>query len=246
MARTVFVFGDAHFPWSDKRAVSRAIKELGKVNKETKGKLIIVQIGDLYDLFSFSRFARSHNLMTPMQEIETARTQAEQFWQQVHKAAPGSTCYQLTGNHDVRPMRRALEIMPAMEHIVADHMKELMTFQGVATIHNTREELEIGNILYIHGYKTKLGDHARYNQCSVVCGHSHRGGTVFIPTFDNLIFELNVGYLGDRYSEALSYTAQKRMTTWTSGLGIIDHLGPRFVPLPDTFHQYPASPKQNL
>jgi len=68
----------------------------------------------------------------------------------------------------------------------------------------------------------------RYN---VVCGHIHRGGAVYI-NYDNKVFwELNVGFLADKDSKALSYSALKRFSAWTLGWGEIDEQGPRFIPI---------------
>ena len=70
-----------------------------------------------------------------------------------------------------------------------------------------------------------------YNMMNSVVGHSHLGGTVFLPFKDNILWELNCGYIGDPESLALSYTAQKKVSKWTLGYGVIDDVGPRFNPL---------------
>ena len=227
MPRTVIAVGDLHKPFSDKKAERKLLKHIA----ECEGKLTVVQVGDAFDMFSFSRFARSHNILTPQQEMEQGRAEMEQFWELVKQAAPKATCYQLAGNHDVRPLRKILEVAPAFESFVKGYLRELLTFNGVTTIHDPREELLLDNVAYIHGYKSKLGDHAKFNQRSVVCGHSHRGGTAFIPLDDQVIWELNCGYLGDRFHPAMGYTFQKKATTWTLGYGVVDYKGPRFVTL---------------
>jgi hypothetical protein len=64
----------------------------------------------------------------------------------------------------------------------------------------------------------------------VICGHSHRAGLFYKNFGDATLFEMNVGYLADETSKALSYTPQ-RHTHWTKAIGELDAHGPRLVML---------------
>lgn len=211
-------------PYMHRGAFTRILDWL---KDEGKSVTDIVQVGDLYDLFSFSKYPRSLNVGTPKDEILQGRAMAEEFWRLLQKRCPKATCYQLLGNHDERPAKRILEKAPELEALI--DIKHLWEFKGVKTIHDPREELMLDGIYFQHGFRSKLGDHAKFNQASTVCGHSHVGGVVFFPLRDKILFELNAGYLaGDE--EPMRYTRQS-LTRWTHGFGIIDALGPRFVPI---------------
>lgn len=185
-------------------------------------------MGDLYDAFSASKFPKSDIDMTPRQEVEWARGLAEDFWTAIKAASPKSICYQIKGNHDDRPRQRLIEKAPDVEAFYKP--LELWKFKGVHTIDDPREELILDDIVFMHGFRSQLGQHAQYNQRNTVVGHSHRGGVYYFKNWEKTLWELNCGYLGDPLSKPLSYTKQ-RFTHWTHGYGYIDDNGPRFIPL---------------
>jgi len=167
--------------------------------------------------------------MTAEQEVLEGRFCAEEMWRMLKRHAPKAICYQLLGNHCVRPLKKMRDVFPEAMSIF--EIKPLWKFDGVTTIYDPREELVIEDIVFIHGYRTQLGSHASFMGKSMVGGHSHRGGVVLLPRFgvENPIFELNAGYLaGPEDYEALKYTPQK-WNNWTRGVGYIDDLGPRFI-----------------
>lgn len=214
--------GDFHAPFHCKKAMAEAVK----VIREVKPR-IIVQVGDLYDLYSFSRFPRSLNVMTPIQEVKQGRRAAEYLWSEARAAAGrGVECWQLLGNHDERLAKQLMLALPEAEGFTQDFWK----FEGVTTMPSERNELILDGILYMHGYR-RHGDHVRFNSISTVCGHSHTGGVVFLPVKGKTLFELNCGYLGNPKSIALSYTRQAQISKWSKGVGVIDSWGPRFIPL---------------
>ncbi len=189
---------------------------------------VVVQLGDLYDLYSFSRFPRSLNVITPAQEIKQGRKGAEEMWKAVQQAAGKDVeCWQLKGNHDARLARSIANALPEVEGMAA---LGLWNFPGVTTLSAERDELILDGIVYMHGFR-KFGDHVRYNLMSTVCGHSHLGGVAFLPLKNKILFELNAGYLGNPKSTALSYTQQAKISRWSKGIGFIDEHGPRFIPL---------------
>lgn len=223
MARLpVAILGDVHAPFHCRRSVAAAIEVIRKLRPK-----IVIQIGDVRDLFSYGRFPRSLNVMTPAQEIKQGTRAIEDMWRAIRAAAgKGVECFQLRGNHDERITKQILSALPEVEGVVQD----LWSFEGVTTMAAEREELIIDRVVYMHGYRN-FGDHVKYNLMSTVCGHSHVGGVVYLPRKDDILFELNCGYLGNPKSTALSYTKQSKISKWTRGLGVIDDLGPRFIPL---------------
>lgn len=218
----IAILGDIHFPYHNKKALNAAIEAIKK-EKPTH----IVQIGDLYDQYSFSRFTRK-NLETPEQELSKARSAGISLWSSLKRT--GARCYQLLGNHDIRLIKRAEERLPEAQTLVKNSVYELYTFKGVKTIYDDREELVIGGITFMHGYRSKLGDHMRFNRTNTVVGHSHTGGVIFEQSVGKTIWELNAGYLADETAEPLRYRPQTT-SKWTLGYGLVDEKGPRFIPL---------------
>lgn len=224
MAPTLII-PDTHFPWINQRVLDAVYKW---AQKEKPAR--VVQCGDLFDLYSHSKFPKSLNVYKPQEEEQLARKGAEEMWKTIRGIVPNAECVQLKGNHDIRALRRTLESLPALEHVVAKHYDDLMTFDGVTLIKDSRQEYIVGDVEFIHGYRSKLGDHRDYALMNAVCGHIHVGGTSFRKIRGRVLYELNCGLAGDPESKALGYTPQ-RMTNWTPGHGWVDEYGPRFIPV---------------
>lgn len=220
---TLFI-GDVHHPFC-KWSVIEAACKFAEIHKPK----FIVQGGDLYDMFSHSKFPRSHNAFTPREENNLGREHAEKMWKMLKSAAPKAKCYQLWGNHDVRPLKRVLEVYPSAEDWISKMMTDLMTFDGVETLDSYRDELMLpGNVRVIHGYRSQLGQERDFALCNTVVFHTHVGGTVFKQIRGRVLFEMNGGYAGDEKSKGLSYTPTKTVN-WTTGFGWLDIYGPRFI-----------------
>ena len=223
--KKILVIGDTHFPFVSAEALC-GVYTWAEQNPDTTH---IVQLGDLFDCYSFAAFPKSVLEFTPKQEIDLARKMASEMWATLQKLCPQAECHQILGNHSVRPMKRILEQAPELE-VFMDYLK-FWQFEGVKLHPNVREPLIIDGIYFMHGYLLKLGDHAKRHGVNVVCGHTHRGGMVGMQLADGRsVYELNAGYLGDPRTKALSYTATK-LIEWTHGFGVIDRWGSRFVQL---------------
>lgn len=221
--KRTLIIGDCHFPFVHKPTLER-IYEYARLHKPE----IIIQVGDLYDLYAHSKFPRSQNLYSPVEEERLGRAGAELMWKTLQEIVPGAKCYQMYGNHDVRPVKRTMEVAPQMEHIIAKYIESLMSFDGVELIADPRKELIIEDIQFIHGYRNKLGDHRDYTMMNTVCGHLHRAGVVYRRVHGKALWEMNVGFIGDPESKVFGYTPQK-IKDYTLGFGWIDADGPRFI-----------------
>jgi len=219
--KSILVIGDTHFPFvcHDTLALIFYWCEIMQPD-------YVVQVGDLYDMFAHSKFPRTHLTFNPRDEIEHGFFMAKEMWSRIKKLCPHARCYQMRGNHDARPLKRILECYPEGE--VFFSIEKYFEFKDVVNHADYREELVIENIIFHHGYLTKLGAHADYNMNNTVVGHTHKGGVVYRNTPNGVIWELNAGYCGDPTSKALSYMPQK-ITKSTKGFGFIDALGPRFI-----------------
>lgn len=219
----IVVLGDLHAPFHHHGALNFALQVIKQIKPN-----YVIQIGDLYDFYSFGRFPRSLNIITPKDEIDRGRLACEDMWHRIHRIAPRAKKFQLKGNHDERPIKKLFIQAPELESIIS--VRDLFEFPSVETINSERDELFIGKICFMHGFRSKLGDHAKNNGRSTVCGHSHQGGCVFFRIGNHILWELNAGYLADPNTGPLSYTRQRRISHWTHGVGIIDDLGPQFAP----------------
>lgn len=220
----ILAIGDTHYPFTCRRSLNRVL-DLADELKPT----VILQMGDLYDMFSFSKYPRSHNVMMPEKELDLGLEQACDMWRELKKRAPRAKKFQLIGNHDVRPIKRMMEVIPALESFL--DLRKLFDFPGVEMAGDDRDELFIDDICFMHGYRSKLGDHMRHNRMKTVCGHAHRGGVVYERLGDKILWELNTGFIGDVSSVPMSYSRQRKLAQYTKGVGFIDPLGPRFIPI---------------
>lgn len=219
----ILILGDLHLPFHNKAALKKAVDLVRRI-KPTH----VVQIGDLYDQYTFSRFTKK-NIELPQREVDKAFGLAKKMWEDIQKAHKGVKCFQILGNHDVRLSKRIAEKLPEIQEIFGVLMNDFYTFKGVKTLYDDREELRIGDVMFTHGYRSKLGDHCRFYGQRTVVGHSHTGGVVYEQRHGETIWELNAGFLADENSEPLSYRPS-RTSKWTLGVGVIDEFGPRFIP----------------
>lgn len=220
----ILVIPDLHFPFFHREACKVLWKRICDV-KYTH----IVQIGDLLDQYNFTRFAKK-NIFLPDRELKFGRELAVDMWAKIREKQPQAVCVQLLGNHDVRALKRAQEKLPEAQDIVRDSLLELYEFEGVHTVQDPRSEYFIGETAFLHGYRSKLGDHTKYMHCNTVHGHTHRGGVAYIPIAGKTLWELDAGYLADPDKEPLAYSEQKT-NNWSLGFGEIDNFGPRFIPI---------------
>lgn len=214
---------DIHWPFHSKKVIDAFLAYIVVFQPEW-----IVLNGDAWDMYSHAKFPRSHNVFTPREERNLSRSSNEQFWLDVKQRCPQAKCVQMLGNHDVRPLKRMMEIYPSAEDWIKKAIHEEFTFDGVQTIFDPREELIIGNIAIFHGHRSQLGSHRDYTHMNCMNGHTHRGGAVFKQIRGEVIWELNSGLAGDPEAKGLTYTAQK-ITEWTQGFSSVDEYGPRFI-----------------
>lgn len=224
--KTVIAIGDAHCPWASPRTLSAVYKLIAKVQPD-----IVIQMGDLMDAFSFSRFPRTMNGYSPQQELKLARRDGERLWNSVQDAAPKAKCIQLFGNHECRVVKKALADAPELEHFVEQGMKSIMQFENVELVDDSREVFMIEGVGYLHGYLLQPGAHSKSFGINTVTAHTHRGGVFPHKLERELIWELNVGFVANRHAGPLGYGPQRRFSNWTLGVGLITPEAPIFIPL---------------
>jgi predicted phosphodiesterase len=221
----ILIVPDVHLPFTDFKAIQSIIAFSKKFKPD-----YIVQIGDLYDNYCFSKFRRSLDLVNPEEEVRAALKMAEQMWKALKSTAPKADCFQLLGNHDERLMKKVLERCPEFESLVAEKIADLYTFKGVETKYDSRDYIELENIVFLHGWMCGVAKHLHQFNQSVVVGHSHQGYTFFEKHKDKILFELNVGHVGDIKSRPFAYMPSK-LSKSTKGFGVIVDGIPSFRPL---------------
>lgn len=221
----VLAIPDTHFPFEHSRALNKLFREVISEVEFTH----IIQLGDLLDQYSFTRFTKK-NLYLPERELKWGREKAEKFWAKIHDKQPKARKIQLLGNHDYRMVKRAQEKLPEAQELILYATEELYEFDNVHTVKDPRQEYFLNDVAFLHGYLTQPGAHTRFMNMSTVHGHTHRGGVTFVPVRKGVIWELDCGYLGDPKKEPLNYTPQKFKNA-TLGYGVIDEFGPRFCPI---------------
>lgn len=231
------MIGDLHFPYHHKGALSVV---LDVIKRDADQISHVIQIGDLYDFFSLSRFPRSHDYATPQDEITKARECAVEMWNYISKVAPRAKLIQILGNHDARLKLRLKEKIPELLNVVS--FNHLWVFDGVKTYHDEREEVVINDVCYFHGHYTQISRHARENQMNTVHGHTHRGGVWHGAVQNRPLWELDAGFLADPKSKVMNYTKQN-WSNWTLGYGVVDELGPRFIPIAPGIKEKPRRGK---
>jgi len=220
----IFCVGDLHCPFVAKDKVTKMLDLASELKPDH-----IVILGDSYDMYSFSKFPRNMNLMTPNEEVMTARMCMEEIWGALKRRCKKAKIYQLKGNHCDRVHKRLVEKFPEFEPFM--NINHLWEYPGVQTIHDSSQELEIDDVVFIHGFRSKIGDHMKNMLRNICAGHLHRGGVVYQRIAGKTLFELNAGYLADPFHPALRYRATKNYFDWTHGVGFIDKNGARFIPL---------------
>ena len=224
--KPILAIGGTHFP-----AVHHtAMEKMFSIISELPAFGHIVQLGDLYDQFSQSSFPKNPNYITPREETEISRVMAEEFWDRMTKMFPRAKKWQLVGNHGKpRIIKKVMAAAPECLHLLS--IDQLWEFNGVETIPSYQDHLTINGINFIHGWSSRPGFHRDYFEDDVVNTHTHRGHVLPKKLRDRIITELNVGYLADPFHPFLQYRPMRKIEKWTHGFGIIDELGPRFVPL---------------
>lgn len=221
-----------HAPFHSREAISKTLRLVRETAPDA-----VVQVGDLYDNFNWSRFYKSPDIISPRKELDQARSFAERFWNDVKRAAPRTKRFQLSGNHDQERLEKlSLTAAPALSSMVQERAAELMTFDGVETLYDYRDYLPLRvngeTINFCHGFLSHTISHVEHYNRSVVCGHLHRASIDYVTRGGRTLFGLNVGWTGNERKPVFNYT-KSTVKNWTVGLGLLDERGPRFIRLSD-------------
>jgi hypothetical protein len=224
----IAIAGDLHEPYSKDAYLEEFYRGVSRLKPNA-----VVQMGDAYDLNNFTVKYTPDPTIRPDYELVEGRKRLERFWARVKKYAPRARRLQLLGNHDARILKYIWAGGPRMAALAAryDDFRDLWKFNGVESARTGRDIFEIDGILFTHGWMCGVpGKHAARFGRNTVVGHTHKQGLIPVQKWDGVIWEMNVGYMGDEKAPVFTYNASAFIDA-TPGYGIIDRDGPRLVTL---------------
>ena len=203
----VLAIPDQHHPWACREALAWTVA----IAKELKPDAI-VNLGDALDLYSLSRYPRSHNLHTPAEEMRIGLEGYRAHWLALRAAAPRARCYLLDSNHGDRLHKRIIERLPEVESLIGNPFSA----PGVQCV----ERQVLDGVLYEHGFRSKPEEHGKKNLQSTVHGHLHSATLHRFNLAGRSRFNLNCGWLGDTTAPVFRYR-QAAVDDWTLACGIV-------------------------
>jgi hypothetical protein len=81
----ILVLGDIHFRWPHRKALEWSLRYARSYRPN-----LVVQVGDLYDKYNWSRFPKSLSLCTPEEEETESRAMAEDYFGKLVQVTPGA------------------------------------------------------------------------------------------------------------------------------------------------------------
>lgn len=217
---------DLHFPFVSRNHFLQALTYVTRLVKSlpTDISIHIVQLGDILDLYGFSKYAKEYSLNL-MKEIKIARESASNFWNAIPKQS-NVFRYQLVGNHDTRTVKYVSDKAPELKDFIPTP-KELLVFPDVFSCEKEKDMIQFKTIsndkvLAMHGYLSKSEAHLTKFKCSVIHGHLHSASVIYKTFEEGLMFAMNCGYLGDCNSYALAYAGTAHSKDWVESIGIVE------------------------
>lgn len=207
---------DLHFPFWDKKR----LEEVSKFNKHYKAD-IVVQQGDLFDLYTLSRFLKDLRGPKQHEEVQACREPLRWLYRQFPQMR------RLLGNHEERLAKYALE--HGLDKV---WLRELDDVMGVPIAWEKPVDVFIiDGVRYTHGHLSKAPAHIDFYNESVVIGHLHSElGITYKARNEKSLFSLCVGVIADKDAIAFRYS-QKELNRWTQGFGGVDNGKPWVISL---------------
>lgn len=210
----ILAIPDTHFPWTDWYALNDIAKYKLSLERRKKQPVRVVQLGDITDQKSWSRWSKDPDDPCPHSEWE----QVEIAMAKMYELFPEMDI--LLGNHDTRTIKKAFEAgLP--KHVI-NGLNDLFDYDGWGW-HICSKPLVIEGVAYLHGDEDKtshLASKASHYGMSVVQGHTHKGSLKFLNFFDRELFVMECGAIVDCTSLAFRYAAKSPVRTF-KGFGVI-------------------------
>lgn len=158
MQRAV-ILPDIHVPYEDDKALDLALKVIKKYKPER-----IIQLGDMYDFYSISRFDKHPDRIDSLQQ---ELNRGFDIWKTIKKKSKNSLLEQLTGNHEVR-LRKYLYRHPELYSLDCMKFENITRLDELDVKHYDVEDICYLNddLIVTHGANDdgcKLSQYAGYS-----------------------------------------------------------------------------------
>lgn len=222
MSRNNFLFiGDAHIPFEHPRALAFC-KQLVKDFDIPHGN--IYSVGDLFDLYHFSRWPKSPDARhTVNQELDLAREKIRKW------AAAFPELKIAESNHDMRIMKKALTA-----DLPSQVIRSLHEIFELPKDWQIKDQFVIcgADILVCHGeeFPDALQAAIAYG-LNVVQGHNHgKFGVQYRASRMQQLWGAATGWLGDQAAYAFSYGIHSKQKMINGSIVVVDGI-PYPIPL---------------
>lgn len=167
----LFIYGDVHAPYHDKKVVSCMLKAMDVFKPD-----MVIDLGDFFDCYAVSSFRKDPRRETRIKDEVGA---AEPVLRDIEAAAKKADLLRLKGNHEVRldtlleqPSHHALHGAVTLEQLCPVDKWGVIGYEDYA---------KIGKVIYTHdlGFSGKYALTQSLHEAahSVVIGHIHRMGS---------------------------------------------------------------------
>ena len=221
-AKRVLIISDTHFPFEhpDTFKFLKALKK--KYNPD-----LVCHVGDIVDMYRFSRYKHHPDFISPKQEVEKMRKKVKKL-QEIFP-----NLYLTLGNHCTRILDKAEEAgiptncMMPIEKILGITRKgwKLCTDLRI----NWKDERR--RVLITHGKYSDPLKTAALEGCNAIQGHYHTTGCVkYLANSTALRWGMNVSCMVDQKHLAFIYS-KTMAKSFVMGCGVIINDIPKFVPM---------------
>lgn len=206
--KMILVIGDVHAPYYDMMAMKKIHKLYIQLLKEYSD-VTVVQSGDLTDQTAWSRFPKDPDAPGATDEWESALDSLVKIQRMFPQLAV------ITGNHDSRHMKKALEV--GIPSRLIKTLDEEIGCEGW-TFHKPGL-VELGNnIGIIHGDELPVsGTNALTASrlgMNLLYGHTHLAGIQYNTAMGRTLWQCNVGCVVDQSAIAFRYAAKNPMRSF--------------------------------
>lgn len=235
--QSVLLIGDLQFPYNDKVTTSKIIEVARRHQPDS-----IVQIGDMVDFPTVSRWAKNEALEYAETLQEHIDGLQSDFLSPLRQAAPQAAITWVSGNHDERIADYVKKYAPALRPLKALSMESLFSLADL-DVHYVKGPVRIAtNVYAIHGHES--GGYCaslsawdskfqrRYgSDKSYVFGHTHQPGMATRATgwggAPKPRFTMN---LGSTMDPAAATYVKDGSVAWTQSFGWLEDDGKRVWP----------------